>query len=54
MHSAEELTKNGISIKALQKRMNKRDLKMIGKSDLEIQIEKEEEKRAFRIDEEVL
>jgi hypothetical protein len=34
--------------------MNKRDLKMIGKSELEIQIEKEEEKRAFDFDEVVL
>ena len=39
-HSAEGLKKNGISIKSLYKRMNKRDLKMIGKSELEIQIEK--------------
>jgi hypothetical protein len=34
--------------------MNKRDLKMIEKSELEIQIEKEEEKRAFKIDEAIL
>lgn len=34
--------------------MNKRELKMMGKSDLKIQIQKEEEKRAFKIDDAVL
>ena len=53
-HSSEELQKNGISVKSLRKRLNKRENKMLSKSDVEAYIEKEEEKRALQIDENIL
>ena len=53
-HSGEELSKNGITMKVLKKRADKRSIKMLEKSELEVQIEKEEEKRALNLSEAVL
>jgi hypothetical protein len=41
-------------MKVLKKRMDKRSLKMLEKSELEVQIENEEEKRALNLSEAVL
>ena len=41
-------------MKVLKKRMDKRSLKILEKSELEVQIEKEEEKRALNLSEAVL
>ena len=41
-------------MKVLKKRADKRSIKMLEKSELEVQIEKEEEKRALNLSEAVL
>ena len=41
-------------MKTLKKRLDKRNLKMLDKSELEVELEQEEEKRVFNLSEAVL